>query len=165
MLLFNPEVPMRWRACLVVAAALTAAAAGRSVPAQRQSGVAPPVSARQSLDALLGALRAGEIDRARGMTMSAGDFAGISRRPVEREEYDRRMQGFLRGVARELRAGMKIEQVVLADALILPADRKIEHEVHMAVFHLTYSRKGEPGGGPMPLLLVSHQGRWKLYLR
>jgi len=150
---------------MVVAVAVAAGLVARSVPAEQESGVAPPVSARQTLGALLDALRAGEVDRARGMAMSAGDFASISRRPVDRDDFDQRIQGFLRGVARELRAGMKIEQVALADALILPADPKIKHEVHMAVFHLTYSRKGEPGGGPMPFLLVSHQGRWRLYLR
>lgn len=156
---------MGWKAWAVPVAVLVVACAAGPVPGEQRDEVAPPVSARQTLDRLLDALQAGQVARARGLCLAAKEFASISRRPVDREAYDRRLDGFLQSVARALQGRMKRDAIVCADALILPADRKITRDVHMAVFHVRFAREGEPGGGPTPFLFIAHRGAWKLYLR
>jgi hypothetical protein len=125
-----------------------------------------PVSARKTMLTLAGHLRAGEVEVAREMALTAAEFAQISRRPVDSKEYQKRLAGFLSAVSRELKAGVELDEVVCADALILPAGVKIKREVVMAVVHVTFRLPGKPAGSsPMAFLFIRHGGQWKLFLR
>jgi hypothetical protein len=125
-----------------------------------------PVSVLQTMNKMMDKLSAGDVEGARRHALSYEEFASISRRKMEKKEYQDNLDGFLKMIAGELRAGVKLERIGHADALILPAGEKTRGEVVMAVVHATFRLKEkQTESDPIVFLFIAHGGQWKFFLR
>ncbi len=136
------------------------------VPTTKILGAEHPVSARQTMYRLVKLLARQDLDQAKNLTVSADDYASFSTRPVDRKDYQARLDGFLALIARELAGGVEFTGAEAADALILPAGRKTKREMVMAVIRAGFSLHGKPlPGQPMSFFFVNLDGSWKMFLR
>ena len=125
-----------------------------------------PVSALQSMHRLIEKLERGDISSAKELALDHAGFMSISKRKKTRKEYDETLDGFLRGVSRELTSGVALRQARCADVLFLPAGTKTKRDTVMVVVHATFQIDDKPAqGGPMTFLFIQHGGGWKFFLR
>ncbi|HUU00444.1 MAG TPA: hypothetical protein VM425_03285 [Myxococcota bacterium] len=136
------------------------------VPATKILGAERPISARQTMYRLVKLLARQDLDKAKKLTISADEYASFSTRPVDRKDYQARLDGFLSHIARELAGGVEFTGAQAADALILPAGRKTKRELVMTVIRATFSLHGKQlPGQPMSFFFVNLEGSWKMFLR
>lgn len=124
------------------------------------------MSVLQTMDKMMDRLTAGDVAGARQHALSYEEFASVSRRKIERKDYQGNLEGFLKMISRELKAGAKLGRIGHIDALILPAGEKTRREVVMAVVHATFRLKGkQKESDPITFLFICHGGKWKFFLR
>jgi hypothetical protein len=125
-----------------------------------------PVSVLQTMNKMMDRLSTGDVVGARRHALSYEEFASISRRKIEKKDYQGNLEGFLKMISRELKAGTKLERIGHIDALILPAGEKTRREIVMAVVHAVFRLKGKQReSDPITFLFISHGGKWKFFLR
>jgi hypothetical protein len=125
-----------------------------------------PVSARQTAVSLLDALDKQDLELAKSHALSYEEFAGISKRGLDKQAYRQEMSRYIKNMAAQLAAGVMLKEVVCADLLIIPPGKKNKKEVIMAVIHASFQVDNQPvGSGPQAMLFISFQGKWKLFLR
>ena len=125
-----------------------------------------PVSVLQTMNKMMDKLAKGDVEGARQHTFSYAEFASVSKRKIEKAQYQANLEGFLKMISSELKAGVKLERIGHIDVLILPAGEKTRREVIMAVVHATFRLKSkEKESDPITFLFIAHQGRWKFFLR
>lgn len=135
-------------------------------PVAGAPGAERPISARQTMYRLIKLLTSQDLAKAKKLTVSADDYASFSTRPVDRKDYQMRLDGFLAHMARELAGGVEFTGAEAADALILPAGRKTRREMVMTVIRATFSLHGKQlPGQPMSFFFVNLHGSWKMFLR
>lgn len=129
-----------------------------------------PVSARQTMLRLIDALTRKDIPAARKMALTYEEFAALSVKKPDRQDYLERLEGFFQGISRELSATVELKEAGCADMLILPPGVKTRKELVMAVIHATFQVKDRPTKpgeqpSPIPFLFISQGGQWKFFLR
>lgn len=125
-----------------------------------------PVSVLQTMNQMMAKLSAGDVAGARRHALSHAEFTAISKRKIEKSDYQKNLEGFFKMISGELKAGVKLERIGHIDALILPAGEKIRREVVMAVVHATFRLKDKKKeSDPITFLFIAHQGQWKFFLR
>ncbi|HOX42758.1 MAG TPA: hypothetical protein PK668_04120 [Myxococcota bacterium] len=126
-----------------------------------------PASAQQAALGLVDALRAGDEAGALARAITFEEWSALSLRRLDRAQHEAALRGWLGGLARELRAGLAVDDPVLADVLLLPRDEKLRRPVVMAVFHLRLHPPQDKGARPPTLALafVEVDGRWRFMLR
>jgi hypothetical protein len=124
------------------------------------------VSVLQTMHKMLDQLAKGNLEGAKKYALSHAEFTSISKRKIDKKEYQGHLEGFMRMISRELQAGVKLERIGHTDVVILPKGEKTRREVVMAVIHATFKIKGKLGETePITFLFVSHGGKWKFFLR
>ena len=102
------------------------------------------------------------------LTLDPAAYAGLFGREVDREAYRERLEGTLEGLRDELAAGVRMQEAVCADVLILGPGQlgKLRREVVLAVIHARFRIPGrdEPTP-PMTYTFLMHAGAWKLMVR
>jgi len=125
-----------------------------------------PLSARQTMQRMVEALERKDMADAREMAVSADEYAAFSKRPVDREKYAKRLDGFFTMLSRELSQGVELAEAEAADALILPAGQKTRHRIIMVVIYARFRNEGKVlGDSPMPFFFIEHEGKWKFFMR
>ena len=125
-----------------------------------------PVSVLQSMNRMMDKLSKGDVEGAKKHSLSYAEFTSISKRKIEKANYQGNLEGFLKMISGELKAGVKLERIGHIDVLIMPAGEKTKSEVVMAVVHATFRLKGkERESDPITFLFIAHQGQWKFFLR
>ena len=124
------------------------------------------VSVLQSMSKMIDQLSKGDLAGAKQHALTWEEFDSISKRKIEKADYQENLDGFFKMIASELKAGVKLERVGHIDVLILPAGEKTKKEVIMAVVHATFRLpKKEKESDPMTFLFIAHSGQWKFFLR
>ena len=124
------------------------------------------VSVLQSMNKMIDRLEKGDVAGARKHALTWTEFDSISKRKIEKSAYEGNLDGFLKMIAQELRAGVKFQRVGHIDVLILPPGEKTKQEVIMAVVHATFRLpKKEKESDPITFLFIAHSGQWKFFLR
>lgn len=125
-----------------------------------------PVSVLQTMNQMIDKLAAGDVQGAEQHALNYAEFASISKRKIEKSDYQKNLEGFFKMISGELRAGVKLERVGHIDVLILPAGEKTRCEVVMAVVHAVFRLKSkEKESDPVTFLFIAHGGQWKFFLR
>ena len=124
------------------------------------------VSVLQSMNEMIDQLEKGDVARAKQRALTWEEFNSISKRKIEKAKYQENLDGFLKMIASELKAGVKLERIGHIDVLILPPGEKTKCEVIMAVVHAVFRLpKKEKESDPITFLFIAHQGQWKFFLR
>jgi hypothetical protein len=145
--------------------AISLGLAGLAAAADHPTSQAP-VSARQTMLELIDALTKHDIAAARRMSLSYEEYAALSVRKPDKEDFQERVEGFFQGISRELSTTVELKEAGCADMLIVPPGKKTRRELVMAIIHATFQVKGKPSkGSPIPFVFISQGGKWKFFLR
>jgi hypothetical protein len=124
------------------------------------------VSVLQSMNKMIDKLEKGDVEGAKHDALTWAEFDAISKRKIEKASYEGNLEGFLKMISSELKAGIKLERIGHIDVLIMPAGEKTKKEVIMAVVHATFRLPSkEKESDPITFLFMAHQGQWKFFLR
>lgn len=124
------------------------------------------VSVLQSMNKMIDKLKKGDVEGAKKDALSWAEFDSISKRKIEKANYESNLEGFFKMISSELKAGIKLERVGHIDVLIMPAGEKTKKEVIMVVVHATFRLPNkEKESDPITFLFIAHQGQWKFFLR
>jgi len=125
-----------------------------------------PVSVLQTMNKIMDRLAAGDVQGAKQHALSYEEFVSVSKRKIAKKDFQGNLEGFLKMISGELKAGVKLQRIGHIDVLILPAGEKTKSEVVMAVVHATFRLKGkQKESDPVTFLFIAHGGQWKFFLR